>query len=105
MLLIINKYTIIGYNINYAFFIQIISIIKNTKTLRITNSSIINNANRSESYILFEFFLGLGRVLGFILLLLVGILKNMLLLKVFVIVLSFCILLMSRHLLKINNYE
>ncbi len=103
LLFITNKYTIIGYNVIYAFFIQIISIIKSTKTLRITNSSIINDSNRSESYILFEFFLGLGRIISYVLLLIIGLTNNIYLLKILIIVLTSCIILLGRNVLRIKD--
>ena len=54
LLIVTNKCTIIVYNIIYTFFFQIISIIKNIKTLKITNSSIINDSNRVETFIILE---------------------------------------------------
>ena len=66
LLFVTNKFTIIGYNIIYAFFIQIVCIITEIKILKITNSSIINDTNRVEAYVFIELFLGLGRVISYI---------------------------------------
>lgn len=103
LLFITNKYTIVGYNIIYTLFIQIISIIKDINTLKLTNSEIINGSNRVETYVLLEIFLGLGRVISYILLLIVGIFKEFYLLKVLIIILTLGILCMGKHLVKINN--
>lgn len=103
LLIVTNKYTIIAYNIIYTFFFQIISIIKNIKTLKITNSIIINDSNRVETFIILEFYLGSGRLVSYLFLLVVGLLNNMFLLKVLVIILSICILLMGKILVKIHD--
>ena len=102
LLFITNQYTIIGYNIIYTFFIQIITIIKEVKTLKITNSSIINDSNRVEAYVLIEFALGIGRIISFILLLIVGIFNSFYMLKIIIIFLTSCIILCGLHLSKIE---
>ena len=103
LLFITNKYTIIGYNIVYTFFIQIITIIKEVKTLKITNSNIINDSNRVEAYVLIEIVLGMGRVLSYLLLLIVGIFNSFYMLKILIIFLSLCIIFGGIHLSKIET--
>ena len=102
LLFITNKITIVGYNIIYAFFIQIITVIKEVKTLKITDSSTINDSNRTEVYVLIELFLGIGRTISYVLLLIVGLLNSILLLKILIIFLSLCILFSGIHLIKID---
>ena len=102
LLFITNKITIVGYNIIYAFFIQIITVIKEVKTLKITDSSTINDSNRTEVYVLIELFLGIGRIISYVLLLIVGLLNSILLLKILIIFLSLCILFSGIHLIKID---
>ena len=102
LLFITNQYTIIIYNILYAFFIQIINIVRGIKTLKITNSSIINDSNRVEVYVLIEFMLGMGRIISFILLLIVGFFNSFYMLKILIIFLTICIFLSGLHLSKIE---
>ena len=102
LLFITNQYTIIIYNIIYTFFIQIITIIRGIKTLKITNSSIINDSNRVEVYVLIEFILCMGRIISFILLLIVGFFNSFYMLKILIIFLTICIFLSGLHLSKIE---
>lgn len=103
LLLLTNNYTIVGYNIIYAFFIQMISIIKDVQTITLMNSKAINGSNRVEAYVLLEIFLGAGRVISYILLLLVGFLKEFYLLKILIIILTLCISLQGKHLMRIDT--
>lgn len=102
LLIITNNYTIICYNIIYAFFIQMISIIKDIRTITLTNSEIINDTNRVEAYVLMEIVLGAGRIISYLLLFAVGFLKQPYLLKILIIILTLCISLLAKHLLKIS---
>lgn len=102
LLFITNKYTIVGYNLVYAFFIQIVEIMKEYKTLKITNSTIINDSNRVEAYVLIEMFLGFGRVISFVLLLLVGLSNSLFLLKILIMCLTLCLLFSGIHLTEIE---
>jgi hypothetical protein len=102
LLFITNSYTIIGYSIIYSFFIQIVSIINDIKTFKITNSDIVNDTNRVETYVLFELFLGFGRIFSYVLLIIVGLLNIFYLLKVLIIFLTISILFGGIHLTKIE---
>lgn len=102
LLFVTNQYTIVGYNIIYTFFIQIITIINDVKTIKITNSDTINDSNRVEGYALMEVFLGFGRIISYGLLLIVGMLNSFYLLKILIMLLTLCILLCGRHLTKIE---
>lgn len=102
LLAITNQYTIIGYNIIYVIFIQIISIVKDFTTLKLTNSEIVDDSNRVEVYILLEVVLGLGRIFSYISLLIVGIIGDFNLLKLLIIILTLGIFFMGKHLVKIE---
>ncbi len=103
LLCVTNKYTIVGYNIIYTLFIQIISIVKDINTLKLTNSKIVNNSNRVETYVLLEIVLGTGRIISYILLLIVGFLKEFYLLNILIIILTLCISLLGKNLTKITD--
>ncbi len=102
LLFFTNKFTTVGYNIVYAFFIQTIIVIKNVKTLKLTNSKVINSSNLAEAYVLFELFLGLGRVISYAFLLIVGMFKSFYLLKILIICLTLCIFFVGKHVSKIE---
>ncbi len=102
LLFVTNNYTIIAYNIIYTFFIQIVSITNDVKTMKLTNSKIINDSNRVETFVLFEMFLGMGRIISYILLLLVGLSKQQFLLNVLIVFLTICILWGGVHLTRIE---
>lgn len=102
LLIVTNKYTIIAYSMVYTLFIQIISILKDINTLKLMNSEIINNSNRVETFVSLEIILGIGRIISYILLLMVGILGEVYLLKILIIILTLCIWFMGKNLLKIE---
>ena len=102
LLFVTNNYTIIAYNIIYTFFIQIVSITNDVKTMKLTNSKVINDSNRVEAFVLFEMFLGMGRIISYILLLLVGLSKQQFLLNVLIIFLTICILWGGIHLTRVE---
>lgn len=104
LLAVTNKYTIVGYSIIYTLFIQIISIVKDVSTLKLTNSEIVNDVNRVETYVLLEIVLGMGRIVSYILLLIIGVLGNFYLLEILIIILTLGICFMGKYLTKMNMY-
>ena len=102
LLLLTNQYTVIIYNIIYTFFIQIITIYKNIFTLKLANSKIINDSNRIEAYTLFEIYLGIGRILSFILLLIFNNIFEVNSLKILILIFTVFMGFIIKNLLKIN---
>ncbi len=86
-----NQYTIVCYNLIYAFFLQFIIVSQEVETLKFTNSEIINDENRAETYILLECVLNVGRIISYILLLIVGIFNKLVLLELLIIILILAI--------------
>lgn len=82
-----NQYTIIIYNIILNFFVQFILVQEEVETLKFTNSDVINDLNRVETYIFIEMFLNAGRVISYILLFIVGIYNNLYLLEFLIVIL------------------
>ena len=105
LIFITNQYTIIGYNIIFAFFIQFIMIAEEVQTLKLTNSTIIDDSNRVESYILIEFFLNAGRVLSYILLFILGISNKLYLLETLIIFLELSLVGMIINLIQIQKLQ
>ena len=87
LIFITNKYTIVGYNLIFAFFLQFIMVAEEVQTLKFTNSNVINDLNRVETYVILETFLNAGRIISYILLYIVGIYNNLYLLEILIILL------------------
>ena len=106
LVFITNQYTIVGYNLIFAFFLQFIIVTEETQTLKFTNSDIITDSNRVETYVLLEFFLNLGRVISYILLFIVGIFNKLYLLEILIIFLALSIVAETINLTKfVGNKE
>lgn len=103
LVFITNQYTIIGYNLIFAFFLQFIMVAEEVQTLKFTNSDIINDSNRVETYVLLEIFLNAGRIISYILLLIVGIYNELYLLEILIIFLVLSIVAETFNLIKFNK--
>ena len=103
LVFITNQYTIIGYNLIFAFFLQFIMVAEEVQTLKFTNSDIINDSNRVETYVLLEIFLNAGRIISYILLLIVGIYNKLYLLEILIIFLVLSIVGETFNLIKFNK--
>lgn len=103
LVFITNQYTIIGYNLIFAFFLQFIMVAEEVQTLKFTNSDIINDSNRVETYVLLEVFLNAGRIISYILLLIVGIYNELYLLEILIIFLVLSIVGETFNLIKFNK--
>ena len=97
-----NNTTIVIYNLVFSFFLQFIMVLEEVKTLKFTNSNVITEKNRVETFILLEFFLNLGRIIGYLLLLITGLFFNVYLLEIVIIILVFAIILETNNLIKFN---
>lgn len=98
-----NQYTIVGYNLIFAFFLQFIMVAEEVQTLKFTNSDVINDSNRVETYVLLEMFLNAGRIISYILLFIVGIYNKLYLLEILIIFLVLSIGAETVSLIKFNN--
>ncbi len=98
-----NQYTIVAYNLIFAFFLQFIMVAEEVQTLKFTNSDVINDSNRVETYVLLEMFLNAGRVISYILLFIVGIYNKLYLLEILIIFLVLSIGVETVSLIKFNN--
>ena len=103
LVFITNQYTIIGYNLIFAFFLQFIMVAEEVQTLKFTNSDVINDLNRVETYVFLEMFLNTGRIISYILLYIVGIYNNLYLLEILIIFLVISIGAEMINLIKFNK--
>lgn len=103
LVFITNRYTIVGYNLIFAFFLQFIMVSEEVQTLKFTNGDVINDSNRVETYVLLEMFLNIGRIISYILLFVVGIYNNLYLLEILIIFLVISIGVETINLIKFNK--
>lgn len=103
LVFITNEYTIVGYNLIFAFFLQFIMVAEEVQTLKFTNSNVINDSNRVETYVLLEIILNIGRIISYILLYIVGIYNNIYLLEILIIFLVISIGVETINLIKFNK--
>lgn len=103
LVFITNQFTIVAYNLIFTFFLQFIMIAEEVQTLKYTNSDIINDSNRVETYVLLEIFLNAGRVLSYILLFVVGIYNKLYLLEILIIFLVLSIVAEANNIIIFNR--
>ena len=82
LLFSINKTTIILYNLVYYIFIKILLSITEIRLFDYSNKSPFEKEFNTEYFIFREFFLNLGRVVGYIILLIIGFSHNLEYLKI-----------------------
>ena len=105
LLFLTNEYTIIIYNLIFGFFLQFIMIGEEVETLKFTNSSVINNTNRVETYVILEMFLNAGRIISYVLLFIVGMYNSLYLLNLLIILLIISVWVEIINLIKFNKCE
>lgn len=98
-----NHYTIIIYNLIFAFFVQFIMIHEEIQGLKFTKSKIITDLNRIETYIIIEMFINAGRVVSYLLLFIVGISNSLYLLEFLIIILVLSLALEMTTLIKFSK--
>lgn len=87
-----NNATVVIYNLGYTIFVKLIDVIRVVKLYDVSNSSEhIDKTNLCEFWVLREICLNLGRVTGFVLLFIAGLLNTTIALNVVMIVLSLTI--------------
>ncbi len=103
MICSINIYTIVLYNIVYYIFVNILLNITETRLFNYSSEGIYKDKFNTEYFIFREVYLNMARVLGFLVLWMVGITQNMSWLKIlllFITVALICMIKMSRDLNK-----
>lgn len=100
-----SSLTIIIYTIIYVTFTSILSLTREIRLYNIADSYIVDKNNQCEYFVIREFYLNLGRIIGFILLLIAGLINTELSLYIVMIILTFTILLMANNLKKIDKFE
>lgn len=98
--------TVIIYKFSYVIFAEILSLVRKIKIFNLSNSKIVNKSNQCEFNAIREVTLNVGRVTGYILLLLAGLTQSAVVLNIVTIILTLSLLVMSINLTKVkkNNH-
>ena len=105
LLLKTNTITLILYYFVYMTTINLLALILDVRLFNVANSKIVKDGNFLEYWSLREFFLNLGRISGYTLLLLVGLTKQENLLYYLMIVLAFSIIITGYIVSNVKKYN
>ena len=83
----INKFTLIIYNFLYTIAISVLSVIYNTKKGNLVKECKIENW-KTEYIVFIELFLAIGRVLGYTLMFIAGVLNHIIIFKILLFIVS-----------------
>ncbi len=100
-----NSFTIITYNFCYVIFTSILTLAREIRLFNISDSSIIDKDNQCEFFSLRECILNLGRIFGYILLLIAGLSMNQYILNITMLLLTSSILITAFNVKDIKKYE
>lgn len=101
----INKTTIIIYNFIYYIFIQIMYSITEIRLFNYSNKPPFDKELNTEYFMFRELFLNIGRVLGYLILLIVGMLHNVEYIKFLLFCTTIALILTITISKKITKYE
>lgn len=100
-----NNISIIIYNICYVIFTTILTLTREIRLFNLSDSDIIDKNNQSEFFALREGILNLGRIIGYIFLLIAGISRNIIVLNIVMVILTLSILIMGLNIRKLEKFE
>lgn len=105
VLLVRNNFTIIIYHFCYVIFTHLLVLAKDIRLFNLCNSSVVDQNHQIEFFSIRECFLNLGRVFGYLILLVAGIVGSILALNMVMIVLTLSILMMGFNVKRMNKFE
>ncbi len=100
-----NNYTIIIYNFCYVIFTSILTLTREIRLFNISDSYIIDKNNQCEFFALREGILNLGRIFGYILLLIAGLSMNQVIFNIIMLILTLSLLVTALNIKDIEKYE
>lgn len=100
-----NNISIIIYNICYVIFTTILTLTREIRLFNLSDSDIIDKNNQSEFFALREGILNMGRITGYIFLLIAGISRNIIVLNIVMVILTLSILIMGLNIRKLEKFE
>lgn len=105
LLLRTNNITVIVYNFCYVIFVGILSLTREIRLYNLSDSSIIDKENQAEFFSIREAILNCGRVTGYTLLLIAGMIGSTYAFNIVMIILTMSILLMGLNIKRIEKFE
>ena len=100
-----NNITIIIYNIFYVILVAILTLTRDIRLWNISDSSIVKKENQCEFLVMREAVLNLGRILGYLMLLIAGLCNSNILLNIILILLTLSMPIMGINIRKLDKYE
>ncbi|MCI8700131.1 MAG: MFS transporter [Clostridia bacterium] len=100
-----NNVTLILYNFCYVIFTALLTLTREIRLFNLADSSVVDRENQTEFFSGREFILNLGRVTGYLMLLLAGVTGNQIVLNIVMILLTLSILIMGLNIRKIKKFE
>ena len=100
-----NNVTIIIYNVCYVVFTSLLTLTREIRLFNISDSHIVDKNNQCEFFALREGILNIGRVVGYVMLLLAGLTGNTVILSIVMFLLTLSILAMGLNIAKIEKFE
>lgn len=105
MIFSINIYTVVLYNVVYYIFINMLLNITETRLFNYSSEDIYQDKFNTEYFIGREIYLNIGRVLGYFILLIVGMTQNMSLLKILLLLITIALIYIIRISKMLNREE
>lgn len=100
-----NNITLIIYNICYVVFTALLTLTREIRLYNISDSHIVNKNNQCEFFAIREGVLNLGRVVGYTILLLAGLMGSQGVLNIIMVLLTLSIPVMGLNITKIEKFE
>lgn len=100
-----NNVTIIIYNVCYVIFTSLLTLTREIRLFNISDSCIVDKNNQCEFFALREVILNIGRVVGYVMLLLAGLTGSTIALNIVMFLLTLSILAMGVNIAKIEKFE
>lgn len=105
LLFLKNNFTITLYYFCYNTFVNVLGLILEVRLFNISNSKIIKENNQMEFWAIREVILNLGRILGYLLILLVVVFLSEKYLNYLMLIFTLSIIVMTYYGNKVGNYE
>lgn len=100
-----NNITLIMYNVCYVVFTALLTLTREIRLFNISDSQIVDRNNQCEFCAIREGILNMGRVTGYMILLLAGLTGNQVMLNIVMVILTLSIPVMGFNITKIGKFE
>ena len=98
-----NKVTFLIYNFSYVTIMQLIWLVTEVNMFNVANLNQIKNNYKTEYFVVREFVLGIGKILGTLMLILIAMFKNIFFLHMFLLFLTVGMAIMNFYVVSLNK--